>query len=102
MTKTRKSADTPARPGARVLVLANTTVRVCSALAADGALAREAAVKASLPRQRLAELRALYTAQETMPDGGRVDANTLPASAASTHDLQMVAFLTFAGVDSSP
>lgn len=73
MAKTRKSQDTSARLAARVLVLANATVRTFNALAAERALAQRAAITAALPRQRLAELRALYTTHDTMLTGARVD-----------------------------
>ena len=72
MTKSRKPQDTSARFATRVLVLANAAVQEFNALAADRALAQRAAIAAALPRQRLAELRALYTAQAALPENARV------------------------------
>ena len=63
-----KPQDTSALFATRVLVLANAAVQEFNALAADRALAQRAATAAALPRQRLAELRALYTAQAALPE----------------------------------
>jgi hypothetical protein len=73
MAKTRQPQDTSARLAARVLVLANAAIRTFDALAADRALAQLATTKAALPRQRLAELRALYTTHDPMLVSARVD-----------------------------
>lgn len=47
-------------------MLVSAGVRTFNALATDRALAQRAAVIAALPRQRLAELRALYTTHDTV------------------------------------
>jgi hypothetical protein len=61
MPKTRKPQATSARLTARALLLANGAMRAFDALAADLALAQRATAVAALQRQRLTELRALYT-----------------------------------------
>lgn len=73
MAKTRQPQNTSARLAARVLALASAATREINALAADHALAQRAAMMAALPRQRLAELRALYTTHDTMLANARVD-----------------------------
>lgn len=75
MAKTRTSQDASARLAARLRVVANGAVQAFNALAADRALAQRAAATAALPRQRLAELRALYTntTHDPIAAGARVD-----------------------------
>lgn len=73
MPKAEKSRYAAAQLAARACVLANAAVRAFNALAADRALAQRAATAAALPRQRLTELRALYTTHESVPASARVD-----------------------------
>jgi hypothetical protein len=48
-------------------------VRTINALAADWALAQRAATMAALPRQRLAEVRGLYTTPDSVLTSVRID-----------------------------
>jgi hypothetical protein len=64
MAITRQPQNTSTRLAARFSLLANAVVRSVNALAADRALAQQAATMAALPRQRRGELRALYMAHE--------------------------------------
>ena len=73
MAKTRPPQNTSTRLAARVSTLAHTAMRTLNALAADRALAQRAALTAALPRQRLTELRALYTTPDTVFASVRVD-----------------------------
>jgi len=66
MAKTRQPQNTSTRLAARFNLLARTAVRTFNALSADRALAQRAATTAALPRQRLTELRALYTTHDTV------------------------------------
>lgn len=73
MVKTTKPQDRSARLATRVLVLANGAMRAFNELAAERELAQRAAAAAALPRQRLAELRALYTTHDTPAASARID-----------------------------
>ena len=72
MAKTGKPHDTSAQLATRVLVLANGAMRAFNELTAERDLAQRAAAAAALPRQRLAELRALYTTHDTPAAGARI------------------------------
>ncbi len=73
MAKTRQPQNTSPRLAARVSMLAHAAVRALDVLAAERALAQRAAVAAALPRQRLAELRGLYTTSDLVLTSVRVD-----------------------------
>ena len=73
MAKTRQSQNTSTRLAGRFWRLASTVVRTINALAADRALAQRAATMAALPRQRLAEVRGLYTTPDGVLTSVRID-----------------------------
>jgi hypothetical protein len=73
MTTTKNPHHTSARIAARILALANGVTRAFNALAADRTLAHRAATMAALPRQRLAELRALYMTHDRVLASVAVD-----------------------------
>lgn len=73
MATTRQPQNTSMRLAARFWTLASTTVRTINALAADRALAQRAATMAALPRQRLGEVRALYTTTDRVLASVRID-----------------------------
>lgn len=62
----------------RVSILVDAAVRTVRKLADDGARAQRAATLAGLPRQRLSELRALYT-EEAIPVRSQVNRAARPA-----------------------
>ena len=73
MAKTRQPKNTSTRLAGRFWRLASTVVRTINALAADRALAQRAATMAALPRQRLAEVRGLYTTPDSVLTSVRID-----------------------------
>ena len=73
MAKTRQPQNTSTRLAGRFWRLASTAVRTINALAADRALAQRAATMAALPRQRLAEVRGLYTTPDSVLTSVRID-----------------------------
>ena len=69
MVKIRQPQHMSALLTVRALMLANAAARAFNTLAAERALAQRAATMAAVPRERLAEVRALYTAQDESLSG---------------------------------
>lgn len=80
MQKSRKPQHTSIGLSHRLLALAQATAREFNALAADHGVADRATVMAGLPRQRLTEMRALYTLHAP-PANTRIEAITPRADA---------------------
>jgi hypothetical protein len=87
MAKTRQTRNAPTRLTGCFLTLAHAAVRTLNALAADRALAQRAATMAAQPRERLAELRGLYTTHEPVLASVRVDKAALSAAVESSEFL---------------
>jgi hypothetical protein len=79
--------NTSTRLAARFSLLTNAAVQALNALAADRALAQQAATMAALPGQRLSELRALYMTHERVLARVAVDKGNRPRAFESSEFL---------------